>query len=66
MQKLLAPLGSGRFVDGCDECSVFFYFRRVDGKSSILLQFCPKASCFQNNEQKMLGIWYQNSVFESR
>ena len=51
----LAPQGNGRYVDRCGECSVFFYSRRVDGKSSILFQFCPKANYFQNNEQKNVG-----------
>ena len=61
----LAPLGSGRYVDQCGDCSVFFYIRHVDGNSSILFQFCPKAKYFQNNDKKMLEMWNQNSVFKS-
>ena len=44
----------------------FPFFRHLDDKSSTLHRFCPKASYFQNNEQKMLEMWNQNSVFKSR
>ena len=42
----------------------FFFFRRVDGKTSILLQLCPKGSFFQNNEQKNVGNWESKQRFQ--
>ena len=35
-------------------------------KVAYYIDFALKASYFQNNEQKMLEMWNQNSVFESR
>ena len=34
-------------------------------KVAYYIDFALKASYFQNNEQKMLEMWNQNSVFES-
>ena len=35
-------------------------------KVAYYIDFALKASYFQNNEQKMLEMWNQNSVFKSR
>ena len=60
----LAPPGSGCFVDGCGERSVFFILDILMVKVAYYFNFTLKQVIFRIMSKRMLEMWNQNSVFE--